>query len=222
MSIKLIVWDWNGTLFDDTAALVEAINHSAVRIFNIPEMTVAQYQDIYEVPISRVYAKVGISKEAFDEASPVRSQAFLREYEPRALNAPLRDGAKAVLDFFAKAGVEQIILSNHTTEGIYQQLARFDITKYIGEVLANDAHEYVHKQGKSHRLHKFMDENHFEPQEVMIIGDTLEEIHIANELNITSVVITGGCCSATRLKNAKPDYMIDSLDTIKDIVEELA
>ena len=54
----------------------------------------------------------------------------------------------------------------------------------------------------------------------MIIGDSVEEIHIAREQGLISVAITGGCVSEKRLRAEKPDYVIHALTELKPIMQE--
>ena len=54
----------------------------------------------------------------------------------------------------------------------------------------------------------------------MIVGDSIEEIHIAHEQDLISVAITGGCVSEERLRAGNPDYLIHSLHELKPILQE--
>ena len=65
MSIKLVVWDWNGTILDDVGITVQAINSGVLPLLNLPEMTVPQYQDVFEVPIIKSYLSLGVSETEF-------------------------------------------------------------------------------------------------------------------------------------------------------------
>src|SRR5256885_11650022 len=55
--VRHLVWDWNGTLFDDLAAVVAATSDSFVAIGHLP-MTVEQYRAQFTRPIQDFYRKV--------------------------------------------------------------------------------------------------------------------------------------------------------------------
>lgn len=222
MSLKLVVWDWNGTLFDDTDILVQAVNSAESPIYGIPEITVEEYQELYEVPIKNWFAKMGVDSETFQRLSQQAANAFERDYEAAALHAPIRIGAREVLIMLRNNGIDQIILSNHTLEGIYLQLARLDIEQYIRTVLANDIIGGAHFRGKQERLANYLKENGIAASSVVIIGDTQEEVHIGKNLGLSTIAITGGACSEARLHQTKPDRLIHSLEELRNIIEELA
>jgi len=55
--------------------------------------------------------------------------------------------------------------------------------------------------------------------DIIIVGDSLEEIEIGKNLGIKTVAITNGYVSTARLKAAKPDFLINTLTELIDIVE---
>ncbi|MEX0596714.1 MAG: HAD hydrolase-like protein, partial [Candidatus Paceibacterota bacterium] len=57
--------------------------------------------------------------------------------------------------------------------------------------------------------------------EVLIVGDTIEEVQIARHLGALVCSITHGNCSTNRLKEAKPDYLISDLGQIVNIVRKI-
>ncbi|MGW4698254.1 HAD family hydrolase, partial [Kitasatospora cineracea] len=52
-----IVWDWNGTLLSDMAAVVAASN-AAFETVGIAPMTLEEYRAQYEIPIPRFYERL--------------------------------------------------------------------------------------------------------------------------------------------------------------------
>ena len=222
MSAKLVVWDWNGTLFDDVDLIVQAVNSANIPIYGLQPITIEQYQEQFEVPIKNWYLKMGADPETLERLQPHAADVFERIYEAAALRAPTRVGARQLLDSLNNQGVDQIILSNHTLEGIHLQIARLDLDKYMSSVLANDNITESHHKGKQDRLEQFLDETDHNPASTVIVGDTIEEILIGKNLGLKTIAITGGACSERRLQNAGPDNIVHSLDEIANIVEELA
>lgn len=222
MSIKLVVWDWNGTLFSDHQAVLEAANATEVPMLGLPPVTLDQMRDTYEVPIIKAYEKLGVPPEVFRARSAEISPLFHRHYEPLAAKARTRPGARQVLRELKNVGITNVILSNHTMEGIYFQLSRLKLEPLFDDVLANDDTNSSHHTGKQHRLESYLGAKHYRPEEVIIIGDTPEEVHIGRSLGIHTVSISGGMCSKSRLVAAKPDILIASVLQIINAIEELA
>lgn len=220
--IKLVVWDWNGTLFDDTRAVLKAANATEVPMLGLPPVTVEQMRESYEVPIIKAYENLGVDPQFFREKSPEISPLFHKVYEPLAAKARTRPGAAKALSALRHKGIAEIILSNHTLEGIYFQLSRLKFTEYFSDVLANDNTSSAHHAGKQHRLEMYLENKHYAPNEVAIIGDTPEEVRIGKALGLHTISVSGGMCTRTRLVAAKPDYLISSVKQVVNVVEGIA
>lgn len=222
MSIKLVVFDWNGTLLADSMAVVQAANKSEIPMLGLKPVTLNQLRETYEVPIVHAYEKLGVSPELFREKSAETSEAFHRHYEPLAARTHTRPGTRAMLQALHSNHIQRIILSNHTMEGIFLQLDRLKLQDYFDAVLANEAIGNAHYVGKQHRLERYLATTNYQPDEVAIIGDTPEEVRIGRALGIRTIAISGGVCARHRLVSAKPDTLVASVNQILKAVEEMA
>ncbi|SIK53613.1 Putative phosphatase [Mycobacteroides abscessus subsp. abscessus] len=63
-------------------------------------------------------------------------------------------------------------------------------------------------------LQRYMREQDISPQHTVIVGDTPEEIRIAQSLGLTSVAMTGGMASESRLRNAGADHVVHDHDEL--------
>lgn len=211
--IKLVVYDWNGTLLADLAAIVEGINKE-LEIFGASTISPVQYRRLYEVPINNFFKKLGVSDETIRRKSHEAVQAFHAYYEPRVAKARTRSGTREVLGKLHSLGITQILLSNHVVEAIYLQLQRLHLNEYIEAVLANDKPGDSHVKGKKDRLVEYLKESHVSADEAMIVGDTVEETKIGKELGMVTVAISGGYKSIDRLKREKPDHLIHKVSDL--------
>lgn len=220
--IKLVVFDWNGTLFDDTKAVLEAANASEIPLLGLAPITLERMREVYEVPIIKAYENMGVDPAFFKAKSDEISPVFHKVYEPLVAKSKTRIGAHKLLKNLHNRDMHCIILSNHTMEGIYFQLTRLKLGTYFNDVLANDTFGAAHHTGKQHRIEAYLQANHYQPDEVVIVGDTPEEVRIGKALDLHTVAITGGMCSRARLVSAKPEYLVSSLNQLTGVVEQLA
>jgi len=216
---KYIVFDWNGTLFDDTHVVLESLNahishhgHAAVDIDTL--------RAHYDTPPKIYYRNLGFT-EAEAERLHNSGHLFNAHYESRTATLGLRAGSTEILTDLQKAGTKALILSNHIADAIRDQLKRLDIEHFFKDVLAfpNIALQY-RDITKGERLRRHMQGYKFTPLNAVIVGDTVEEIEIGREQGLTSVAITGGMISEARLRAAKPDYLVHSLQELRPILQE--
>jgi len=219
-TINSIVFDWNCTLLDDFGAMIECMNLIMAEVGH-PPITAEFFRTHYDVPFERLYRNFGFKGETLNKVMELDRDFFHRHYEPMAERQNLRPGAKDIFLAADAHGVETIILSNHIVDPIKTQLNRLGIHHHFTEVLAYaDLETQFVDMTKGERLrrHRAQDARHH--GEALIVGDSIEEIEIAHEQNLISVAITGGCVSETRLRAAKPDYVIHSLHELAPIMRE--
>jgi phosphoglycolate phosphatase len=218
--IKLVVFDWNGTLLADTQAVVEGANKEFA-VVNIPPITIKQFRENYKVPLTDYYQELGVTSEMHKANSAEMAKAFHGYYEPRVARARTRTGTKETLTKLKKDKIGCVILSNHTMEGIYLQLERLKLTDYFEAVLANEVIGAAHFKGKKDRLVEYLKANKIKNKQTVIVGDTVEEVNIGRELGLYTVAITGGHCSTSRLKAVEPDFLINNIKELSAIIKKL-
>lgn len=218
--IKLVVFDWNGTLFSDTSALLVGVNARLSHLGHEP-ITIKKYREIFEIPAVNAYKKLGLDSKVLDATAKEHAKVFHNAYEARAVAVRTRSGARAVLDYLDKANISKIILSNHNVKAISAQLSRLRLSTSFDTILANDNLWGAHFKGKKDRLVDYLQTVSYRPDEVLIIGDTTEETQIGKELGLHTVAITGGSSTEKRLKDNKPDVLIHKLRDLIDVVGEI-
>lgn len=219
--IKLVAFDWNGTLIADTYAVFKS-DIETLRAIGRPPLTYSQFLDHFDVPIRNFYLAVGISKKILDEKTILMRNAFHEEYERRVDKLRSRSHAKTVLSFLQKNKIPSIIISNHVKERIFKQTNRLHLTHFFDEILANDnIHSPMVERRKQRILANYIKTKKLKGEEVLIVGDTIEEVEIAKELGTLCAAITHGNVSTKRLKAARPDYLISDLGNLINIINEI-
>jgi phosphoglycolate phosphatase len=215
--IRLIVFDWNGTLLSDTSACLDADNH-IIKYFGGKPINLKTYRDTVVIPSYNFYALHGCKMAKLDKKFGMIFHSF---YEERAKKCRTRKGAKETLKWLYSNSIGSVILSNHTKNGIIFQLKRLRLDSYIKKVLANSELDApIKKRNKLKKLQDYIKQNHYNKNEIIIVGDSPEESEIAKKIGIKSVLITDGYYSTSRLKKSKPDYIINNLKEIKKIIKE--
>ncbi|WIW50588.1 HAD hydrolase-like protein (plasmid) [Bradyrhizobium sp. 62B] len=214
----VLVFDWNGTLLDDAQALLQTTN-SILNHFGRPRIDMKTFREHCEVPLSRLYRSLGMSQDEIAVVDRDGGAVFHDTYEPLADQADLRDGARRVLELAHRHAALSIIMSNHVVGPLRSQLRRLGIHNYVKDVLAFENRFTQYKSmSKGDRLGLYMQTNKLDPASMFIIGDMPVETEIARKLGLTSVSITGGFVSESRLRAAKPDYTIHNHNELLPIL----
>jgi len=217
---KFIAWDWNGTLLDDTDAVLDCVNIVLSKM-NKPAIGIELFRNTQIRPLEKFYLAIGLTPEEAPTALENERSIFHDNYEPMADLAPLRAGAVDLLQNLQKQGVANIIVSNHLVDQIARILKLRAIHHHFDEVLAyaNRGTQF-RDMTKGEKLHQYMGSKGLNPADAIIIGDTLEEIEIARAYGMISIAITGGIHSEQRLCALNPDHIVHSLHELTPILQE--
>lgn len=217
--IKLVAFDWNGTLFADTYTGY-VCTQAVSKMLKLEPVSFKTFLQYFEIPVKNYYLALGVSEEELILKASQIQNTFHPHYERQAIKVRTRAYTKRVLEWLKSKKINSIIFSNHTEEPLKKQLKRLKIEQYFTVVLANSHIEAAFKgRSKKDKLENYLKENNFSIEEVLIVGDTVEEIEIGKQLGITTVAITHGNCSISRLKKAKPDFLISNLKQVIEIIK---
>ncbi len=181
--IHTIIWDWNGTLADDAYASLQAVNDMLTKR-NMPPITMAQYYQYIDTPISRFYEHLFDLKEV---PMSVISVEFAEGYA-RYFHG-LHPGAKELLCRFSEAGIQQIILSSGHRDSIIADMERFGILQYFSQVLGAEDHLAA---GKVQRGLRWLASQSVCPENMIFIGDTLHDYDTARVMGIPCILCAIG------------------------------
>jgi phosphoglycolate phosphatase len=186
MKYKHIIWDWNGTLFNDAWLCVDIINNALARR-NMPTITKQQHEELFVFPVIDYYRNLGFDfkKESFE----VSGTEFIDEYNQRFREANLHDGVVNILSTIQNLGISQSVLSAMEQSMLNELIVYFDLSKYFINVSGLDNH-YAHS--KIENGIKWMEELHFGPHEVLLVGDTAHDFEVAKAIGADCLLIPSG------------------------------
>jgi len=190
---KHIIWDWNGTLFDDVEPCIASINRM-LRRRGLPETSADHYRSIFEFPVKSYYRKLGfpIDEEDWDAVA----REFHRHYRELAETAALRQGIDHVLSALAERGHPMSVLSACEISILEDLLSRHGIRGFFRFVYGLDNLYASSKLEQGRALLAAIAE---EPSDLVLIGDTSHDVEVAGALGCDCVLLAGGHQSVERL-----------------------
>ena len=214
MQINNIIFDFNGTIIDDVDLCLQLLNESLKR-FNHPTISKERYKSIFRFPIIEYYKLAGFDFESDKENYDQLAVRFQDEYHLKCNDCELYADIKETLDRYSK-DKRLIILSATLTEELVIQLDHYGITNYFQDILGIDS---IYAEGKIDVAKSFMALNKLDPDKTVVIGDTNHDYEVAKELNCHSILFSQGHQSREILEKCEPDYVIDNLKELWDIIQ---
>ncbi len=208
-----VVWDWNGTLFDDLACCVEVANR-LLDEFELPVLDgVAGYQAKFRFPIIGYYADLGFDTSPtgnFESAA----RRYLELYATASATCGLHVGAREVLQALHEAGVGQVVISASEQANLLAQLAPFGLDDWL-----DGAHgiEDIYAASKEALARRWLAGAGVDPAEVVFVGDSEHDFEIAAALGAGCVLFSGGHHSRAHLASLGVP-VIDDLSQVPTLV----
>ena len=207
---KAIIWDWNGTLLDDTEICVQCMNRLLDKR-NLSLLDKEKYREIFTFPVKEYYNKAGFDFNKEDFKIP--AMEFINLYHQHLYEAPLFPCVEDVLNHFKSKGHFQAVLSAMEHDSLVKSLKDKGVYNYFDVITGINDH-YAHSKldiGK-----ELIDSIGFKKEEMLLIGDSLHDLEVANELGIDCVLVANGHQSKERLL-VKTSHILDKLSEVMDL-----
>jgi phosphoglycolate phosphatase len=204
--IKGIIWDWNGTLLNDTQLAVDSMN-LMLRKRRLSPLSVGQYKDVFTFPVKNYYQIIGFD---FDnEPFEIPALEFIDHYNLMVRECSLHENAIEVLNHFKNCGIRQCILSAMKQETLDQCLEYYQISHFFEQVSGLNDH-YANSKLDTGKL--MIGRLNIEPKELLLVGDTIHDFEVASELGCSCILISNGHQSYERLMTAGVQVIDDLLE----------
>ncbi|PIZ50848.1 hypothetical protein COY27_05710 [Candidatus Woesearchaeota archaeon CG_4_10_14_0_2_um_filter_33_13] len=219
--IKLVIFDWNGTIIADTEAVREADNY-LIKKFGGKKPTYQEYVATECNSSIEFYVRYGCKNKELKSNLKLAGQLQNEFYEKRAANIRTRKGTKELLTWLSKKKISSIILSNHIEKSIHYHLKRLQLNQYFSHVFAHNLQDgFLRPHNKIKKMKYFLLTNQLDSKEVVVIGDSPEEIRAGKELGAVTIALTNGCHSVNKLKKVNPDKIASNLKECIDIIKKI-
>ena len=211
-SIKLAVFDLDGTLVDAFPAIADSINHMMKEMGYAP------------VSLRTVKRSVGWGVDSLvnnfvphDKAA--EALAIFRKHHDQRLrkNIKLLPGVKTLLPFLKAQGCVLAIASNRPTEFCRIILKALKIDHYFDHVICGDAV----KRPKPYpdMLQAILRASGIGVCAAIYTGDMSVDVECGRAAGVFTVGVPTGSCTRSEIKAAKPDIFIERISQVRGLFQ---
>jgi len=228
---KLVLFDIDGTLLTAGRAPRRAISKALLEVYGIeddlrgiPPTTFAGKTDP-EI-VRAILLRNADLQEDWKEKLPSFFRVYTRtlEEELRAeKKARLYPGVKELLDTLNESGEVVLgVLTGNIRDGARLKLEHFGLWKYfsVGSY-GSDSCRRNDLPGIALERVRSETGREFSGKDVVIIGDTFDDIRASREINSKSLIVATGFFPYEELLKEKPDYIFRDLSNTSEVVEAI-
>ena len=183
---KLIIWDWNGTLLNDTAVSIESMNRMLARR-GMSLLDEFHYKRIFRFPVRDYYIDLGFDFSV--EHYETLSVEFISNYRALQHNAGLHDGVQELLSLFRAKGITQVILWAMERLTLISDVTLRGIGDYFLTILGPEDHL---AQGKTEIATNFLKTLNIAPKNILMIGDTVHDFEVSGLIGCECILVAQG------------------------------
>jgi HAD superfamily hydrolase (TIGR01662 family) len=206
LSIKTLLFDWDGTLADSAGLGLLAFQKS------FAELGVAFPLDIYEANYSpnwyATYEALGLPREQWQSADDL----WLKHYGQHT--APLIEGvAETLLDLNAK-GYRLGVVTSGSESRVCREIEQSALRNVFQAVICNE--HIVNKKPHPEALELAIRRLGSTTSESCYVGDAPEDIQMGKEAGVLTIGVRSAYPSSARLRTANPDLYLESLSELSN------
>jgi phosphoglycolate phosphatase len=195
--VRLIVFDWDGTLMDSEAQIVACL-HAAIEDLALDPLADEVVRNVIGLGL----------REAIDTLVPGRDadfhQAFVAHYRRHWFasdGSSLFDGVRETLEICRQQGFLLGVATGKSRRGLDRVLSETGLREFFDATrCADEAPSKPHPQ----MLHDVMEQLDVLPRQTIMVGDTEYDMEMATNAGTGKVAVTSGVHSETRLNLHAP------------------
>jgi len=186
MNFDLVVFDWDGTLFDSTALITRCIQAACVDV-GVPRPSDEQASYVIGMGLIEAlqHAAPGLARERYPELGA----RYRHHYTARQHEVMFFDGALAMLESLKARGHLLAVATGKSRRGLDDALnssalrGLFDATRTADETASKP---------DPRMLHELMNDLVVDPERTLMIGDTTHDLQLALNAGVASVGVSYG------------------------------
>lgn len=203
--IRLIVFDFDGTLADTKELLLKIINKH-IASFNI-SLSEHLLKVFGNAPLHDYLSLTGLRNDLVKCVAQSIEEDFVKEYKK----------IKACKNFIVVKDIKikKVIVSNNLTEFVERTL-NFWHANFFDRVIGAD-----HFVDKIHAIKKLCKKYDVSADEVIYVGDKDIDVDVARGVGCHSVIVSSKTSWSSRkdILAKKPDYVIKDLGTLPEVIK---
>jgi phosphoglycolate phosphatase-like HAD superfamily hydrolase len=205
-----LIWDWNGTLFDDLHIVVEGVNAS-LQMLGLAPIGPDEYRASYRRPVALFYEDLLGRKITRGEMKEI-DDTFHEAYHAALDRAGLAPDAREAVCAVVRAGQTQSVLSMWWHDRLVAAVKAFGLD---GHMIAVDGHRGAPGETKAEHLrHHVAQLDSLYPglngTRIVVVGDITDDAAAADDVGVDCVLYDSGSQARSMLESMEVP-VVDSL-----------
>ena len=210
MSIRGVMFDWDGVLLDSLGASMNVYNRILPGLGMEP-LSRERFLELQGPNWYEFYSKLGIPESRWSEVD----KGWVRLYKEESLS--LQPDARSCLTALRGSGFSLALITNGSRRRVEKELDGFNMREYFDSVQFGEKKEEL--KPSPIMLEKALRELGLRPENAVYAGDAPDDIIAAKNAGVPSIAVGRDPILAKRLLAEKPDYLVGDLEELTNILQ---
>jgi phosphoglycolate phosphatase len=206
--IRLVVFDWDGTVVDSVATIANSIQ-TAARDLGLTVPSDQQARHVIGLGLADAL------RAAVPDLPPARQAEFVARYRYRYLAQPSADvpfaGMPGLLKTLASTGLSLAVATGKSRRGLDRALSDTGLGPFFKTTRCGDE---GHAKPHPWMLQSIAEALDIPAEAMVMIGDTSHDIEMARAFGARSIGVSYGAHAPASLRAALPDALAGSVDEL--------
>lgn len=211
MTVKVIIFDFDGTIADTLDTLVDIINNLSEE-FGYKKITPEDLEQLKNLKPIQIIQQSGIS--IYKLPSLVRKVKLSLAKKIQHLNTI--PGIKEVLLELKNQNTQLGIITSNSRENVLLFLEANDLQQVFDFIYSGTT-----LLGKSKVINSFLKKEKIKREEVIYVGDETRDIDAAKKSHVKVIAVSWGFNSQRVLDEQNPDFLIVQPSQMLEVIREL-
>ena len=206
MKIEAVVFDWSGTISDDT----EPVYYANMKIsdeYGIPKLPFEEWKENVALSPREYFKERGV-----DEDPEKIFQLYTKYFSEAPVRPKLLPNVEEILSYLKLKNKTIAIISSHPEENLKSEIREYGLDSSISMI-------YGSVKDKVDALKKLGNMLNVQPSSILYVGDTIYDVISAREAGTLSAAVLTGYHSRNRLEKENPDLLINTLGELSQFIE---
>ena len=208
--IRLLIFDWDGTLMDSEAQIVHCMQAAIGDLFLAPR---SDEQICHIIGLGLKEAVLALYPDSPAELAGRLSAQYRVHWLAQAEEAPLFPGVEPTLRELHAAGYRLAVATGKGRAGLDKVLRSTGLGELFHVTRCSDE-----TRSKPHpqMLHEILDELRMAPHQSVMIGDTEYDLEMSRRAGMPAIAVSYGVHPLERLQTYQPLACLDNIRELQD------
>ena len=218
MTIKAVVFDWDGVFIDTSELIWKSYNHlHDIGLSKLYFKSREEFFDFFDTNWLNNTKKMGIDSDEMVEKAIYEYKLFFENLEhPTEIYPPMIEIVKWLSAKDIKVGIASNIDNSNLI--LHSILQKHDLNKYFNSIVGADRSKALKPDPAG--LLMCMNELNVKPENVLFVGDSINDIKAGKNANVqATIAVSFGFAKKEVLLSENPDYVAENCEELMEIIE---